>query len=133
MNTQDSDITLTRNVQSKVCSGEELIFTCVTKGSQILAWSSDEYIGSLGVQLEFTLSDTPGFLRASDDNPQTLATLISTDSTMRIMVSTLRIIVSANMAYPSVTCEHRSSGRSQTLAFQYLGMSLCNDNYHNRT
>ena len=127
MNTQDSDITLTRNVQSKVCSGEELTFTCVTRGSLILAWSSDEYIGGLGVQLEFTMSDTPGFLRASDDNPRTLATLISTvtDSTMRnIMVSTLRIIVSDNTSYPSVTCEHRTSGRKETLTFQYLGMYL---------
>jgi hypothetical protein len=106
---------------SKVCPGDAISFTCHTRGSTILDWSSIQYIGELGIQLELTVEDKPGYLRTGN-TVTTIATLLSTDTDNDIIVSTLRIRASANMTYPSVTCAHRDSGRSKMLTFQYLGM-----------
>ena len=92
----------------------------------ILAWISEEYIGTGGVQLEFTTEDTPGFIQTSDTHTDTVATLISSNQRSLTIMSTLQIVVSSNvsMSHPSsVTCEHRTNGTNRTLTFQHLGMS----------
>ena len=41
-----------------LCPGEEVNITCETRGSPILAWTSDEYIEQSGSYLEFTEHST---------------------------------------------------------------------------
>ena len=43
-----------------LCPGEEVTFTCETRGSSVLAWSSDEYIGSSDTRLEIIIFDNVG-------------------------------------------------------------------------
>ena len=121
-----AQVILTESSKTTACPGDELTFKCETRGSMILAWSSEEYIGTGGVQLEFTTEDTPGFIQTSDTHPDTVATLISSDQRLLNIISTLQIVVSSNvsMSHPSsVTCEHRTSGTNRMLTFQHLGMS----------
>ena len=102
----------------RVCPGDMIVFTCITRGSTIQDWNSTQYIQGSGI-IEFTVTDIPGFLRSSDT---TIATLISTSTDDNIIVSTLRIRAESDMTHPSVTCTNRNNGRSKTLSFQYLGM-----------
>lgn len=59
-----------------VCSGSVLTFTCETRGSPIIAWSSDVYIGEGGAQLGFAAgANNPGDTRISSIIQDTVATL----------------------------------------------------------
>ena len=100
----------------RVCPGDMIVFTCTTRGSRVQDWNSTQYIQGI---LEFTVDDTPGFLRNSH---ATIAELIFTSTDNNIIVSELRIRAEGNMTFPSVTCTNRNTGRSKTLSFQYLGM-----------
>ena len=58
-----------------VCSGV-INFTCETRGSPIIAWSSDVYIGEGGAQLGFAAgANNPGDTRISSIIQDTVATL----------------------------------------------------------
>ena len=46
-----------------LCPGEEVNITCETRGSPVLAWASEEYIGP-AAQLEFRSIDIIGVTRA---------------------------------------------------------------------
>ena len=106
-----------------VCPGDEINIICEIKGSRILGWSSDQYIGTGGVQLEFTTSDSAGFQRRSPVNPNAVATLTSSDSVRRIITSTLHIIVvSSDVSNSSIACDHRNNGTATVLTLYYLGM-----------
>ena len=37
----------------QMCPGDQIVFTCAMNGSTSLAWSSYDYIGQGGIQLEF--------------------------------------------------------------------------------
>lgn len=119
-----SQIMLTSSLvnNAKVCPGDEIIFTCETRGSSILAWSSAQYIGGGGVQFEFTTDDTPGLVEQSRINADVIATLTSTDAQSQTISSTLRIVASSDVSAPSVTCLHRTDQINKTSRFQYLGM-----------
>ena len=106
-----------------VCPGDEINIICEIEGSPILGWSSDQYIGTGGVQLEFTTSDSAGFQRRSAVNPNTVATLTSADSIRRILTSTLHtIIVPSDVLNSSIACDHRNNGTATVLTLYYLGM-----------
>ena len=60
----------------RVCPGEIITFTCVTRGSLITAWLSEEYIGAGGVRVEFAAVDIGESVQI-DQN--TLAMLISAE------------------------------------------------------
>ena len=55
-----------------VCPGENITFYCTVNLSQTLFWSSDEYIGPDGEQLEFSNHSTIGVRVNSTVNPDTL-------------------------------------------------------------
>ena len=106
----------------RACLGREVNFTCMTNGSLVMVWSSDEYIGINGAELEFTSADGVGSTMRSSTNPSTVATLVSINGT-RVTESVLSITV-LDFPTASVTCSDVGWGTS-TITFRPLGMWLC--------
>lgn len=95
-------------------------FTCVTRGSSVLAWSSDDYIG-VGVRLEFLSILSLGTTMQSFVNPGTVAILInvSMENGETVLESTLRITASSQFSSSSVSC-HNISGGINSTTFQII-------------
>ena len=111
---------LTGPTPNRPCPGEVLTFTCVTRGSPIIAWRSDDYIGT--TQLEFAAVDSIG---ATDGNQNTaIATLTGKNfiDGVIVLTSKLRITTSSTFPTSSVSCVHIGSGAVNTTSFQVLGM-----------
>ena len=78
--------TLSSNLTGEpLCPGEIVIFTCETRGSAILAWTSDEYIESDGTRMELATFNDVGDTRTSPINSNTVATLIDKTNEMELM------------------------------------------------
>ena len=59
--------------------GEIVTFTCVTRNSGTIAWTSNDYIGTGGNRLELIAADPPGATRLATTGLAN-ATLISVDT-----------------------------------------------------
>ena len=107
-----------------LCPGEEINITCETRGSPIIAWTSDEYIERGGTQLQLAIFNNVGETRTSPINGNTVATLISNTIEGGVMVlqSQLRIIASADA---TVTCINVAAEKSSTISIQLLGNHYC--------
>ena len=106
-----------------VCPGM-VSFTCETRGSEILAWFSDQYIGEGGLQLQFAAGDSVvGEIRKSGSIVQTVATLTNStvDNGVQVLVSTLNITVVPNSPGGSVTCMHVGDGTTHSVNFDVIG------------
>ena len=99
-----------------------ITFTCETMGSQILAWSNDDYIGE-GIQLEFTFIDRQ---ESTLSLGNTIATLVSVknESGQTVLTSTLQITVSSQFLTSSVTCHDIGSGAMNSTTFHVAGEKL---------
>ena len=111
----------------RVCPGDAITFTCVTNGSAILAWNSDDYIGQGGVQLEFPSHRNPGRIERNPASPiGTQAVLISKEieenETQGILESQLNIIVTSDYPNPTINCLHVDTGNQEATSFKLLGM-----------
>ena len=105
-----------------VCAGE-VIFTCATMDSSIIAWSSREYINSGNIPLTFAAElHDEGDMRNSTFNQNTFATLITdrVENGVQVLVSRLRIVASLDSPTASVTCTH-GNGTTDTQNFQVIG------------
>ena len=116
---------------SLACPGDEIIFICETRGSSIIAWGSDEYIGPGGAQLQFAEVSSASDVRRGIGN--TIATLTDNriESGVRVLTSTLRVIASSMYPNPSVTCIHIDDETSRTANFNVIG-KLIIDHVHLR-
>ena len=87
------------------CPGDTLDFICETRDSNILAWSSDEYIGP-SILLEFTSNDNIGSLKSIGPNTTAVLTHIDEEGTVLLITSNLSIIVLPSIDHQdhSVTC-----------------------------
>lgn len=106
---QDMYIHLSSTVPSEgvLCPEEEVIFTCVIRGSSIIAWKSDEYIG-VNQLLEFSIADEIGANHNSSKlNVVAHAILVNKTNDGRVMVlkSQLHITISNAFIDFSVTCD----------------------------
>ena len=116
-----------------VCSGI-VSFTCETRGSFAIAWSSDDYIGPGGTQLLFAAGVNPvGDTRSSGIIPETVANL--TNNTIKdgvqVLVSILTINVAQNSPGGSVTCMHVGDGTMETIDFnEVIGKIKFDNNYY---
>ena len=84
----------------KVCPGDVHTFTCETRGSNTLAWESEEYIGRGGLRLSnFSLVSQPGHTEDSAINPNVSARLIVNNviNGVRVLKSELSIVVSPDI------------------------------------
>jgi hypothetical protein len=101
-----------------------IIFTCTTRGSPILEWFSEQYIGTGRDRLQIssendrnTSSITPG--------PDAVATRINItrDDGIVVIVSELRII--ASILYPNATIScSNGSPKNVNMTFQTIGESF---------
>ena len=103
-------------VNKEVCPGERIIFTCVVHGL-VLAWSSEEYIGSGGTQIEFAIIDK---INKTIPRLNAIAKLvnISESGGAPVIESQLEIISSAA---GSVVCHDVSAGTLQSIHFNVIG------------
>ena len=106
----------------RACPGAQTNFTCITSGSLVMAWRSNEYVGPNGAELEFTSADGVGSMMTSTINPEsdTVATLVRINGT-RVIESLLSITVLDVYQTASVTCSNVGQGVS-TITFTLLGM-----------
>ena len=108
------------------CLGSRVTFTCVTRGSGGIAWTSDTYIGPNGAQLAFVADfDNQGDTQTSPSNADTVATLTrkQEDQGVTVLESTLSINPLPDPQNASVTCIHTASGQRDTISFQVIGKS----------
>ena len=111
-----SDISTGENV----CPGDIVVFTCTTRGSAIISWTGDDYVGD---QIGFNTANMVGDTRQGSTNLNTVATLINnTFDTTPVLVSQLQITVSTVSSNQSVICIHNSDGIRETVTFQVIGM-----------
>ena len=121
---------LTGSPIGKVCPGQQLTFTCVTNGTSSHAWSSDEYIGEGGIQLEFAAFHSPGHILSnsvSESDLGTFAQLITVENkTQGVLKSRLQITVSADFPAPNISCLNVDNGPGLTnsTTFQLLGTCI---------
>ena len=109
------------------CLGSRVTFTCVTRESGGISWTSDAYIGPNGAQLIFEAEfDNPGDVRVSASNANTVATLTreQEDQGETVLESTLSINPLPDPRTASVTCVHIDSGQRNTITFQVIGKSI---------
>ena len=103
--------------------GETVTFTCMTRGSNIIAWSSDEYTGLDGNRLEFIPVDVEG---ATQRVGQTVATLINVSRVEGevILVSQLQISVLFMFQVSSITCHGLDNDAVNTISFLTAGTKI---------
>jgi hypothetical protein len=101
------------------CPGREVVITCATNTSLVVAWSSDEYIGTGGLQLEVTSIDSVGTRIQSTINPSAFAELTMKTGGL-VTESQLHILVSRDIPMTTVTCSDVSSGFTSYLSFELL-------------
>ena len=111
------------NTDRLVCSGERVIFTCITRGSPILEWFSEEYIGTGGDRLQI--------LSGSDRNtssitPDVVAVRINVtnDNGITVIISELRIIASIKYPRATVSCSNGDQRLKQNITFRIFGKSI---------
>ena len=108
---------------SFACPGE-VVFTCEIRGSQALAWSSDQYIGTGGSQIIFAAyTHNESTVRRSLTVPTTFAILtVNINQTQNMTLkSELHIFVLPNSPPASVTCHHIGDYLDNTTNFQIIG------------
>ena len=107
-----------------LCPGDIVTFTCETRGSPIIAWTSEEYIERGATQLDFATFNSIGTEEISPVNPNTVATLINNtiEDGVQVLVSQLRIIVSATFSTSTVTCIDIGTGTINPIMIQLLRM-----------
>ena len=124
MPAQELNCTLSQGYYA--CPGERLIFTCLMRGSQVLAWSSEEYIGR-DQQIEFLSIDRTGTTRQSPIDPNNIASLINIsreNGTLAITCNlSITVLQSINHQGHSVACINVGLGTETVTTFYLAGKS----------
>ena len=111
-------LTSTLNGRSIAYPQEVVVFTCVTRGASVLAWSSDEFIGE-DIQLQFTSLDRQGSIIHGET---AFASLVSVTIENEIVLkSTLQITASSQFPTSSVACRHIDGARINSITFSIAG------------
>ena len=110
------------------CPGEEILFECVTIGSQILAWMSEDYIGQ-GTALNLThISRTGAPAEALHSETSAMLMDVSIDKGSSKLTAMLKITVleSIKEKTHSVACLNIDVGTNTTVSFGVDGMYFHN-------
>lgn len=94
--------------------GVEVVISCVTTQSAVIAWSSAEYIGD-GLRLEYSVFNATGSISNSSKESETFANLTSVGKF--ILESQLHIVVSANYPRFNVTCHNPANDEVERITF----------------
>ena len=112
----------TLNADRVAVSQQQVVFTCVTRGSPILEWSSEEYIGTGGVELQFPSINCIGVNKTGHTDPNTVATCLSVSQTGETVIqSQLIIIASVDHPQATVTCSNNGHGTTKSITFTTIG------------
>jgi hypothetical protein len=104
-------------------TNENVVFTCVTRGSNSMGWTSEQYIGTGGRRLEFVLVDPAGSTMPVGGNSPTVAELVSTSDSDRVIVSQLRITIqTSTFPIASVQCHDIGADTNTSIRFHLAGM-----------
>jgi hypothetical protein len=88
-------ITCAMNATYHKCIQDTLTVNCSVNGTRLI-WSSEEYIGTGGNNIEYGLIDGTGLIIRSSEYNTTTAELLRVDSINNILESNLNITVSTN-------------------------------------
>ena len=113
--------TMLNSSTQQVCPGGTIVFTCTTTGSLVLAWTSEEYIGS-GRQLDIRSVDPIGTTVSSTINSDTVANLTAFDNDGIILKSMLRIRTGSTTPSVSVSCLNVGDGGINSSTIPLAGM-----------
>ena len=116
-------LTSTLDDGSVAYPGREIIFTCMTRGSLVLEWFSDEYIGTGGSGISLLSVNCLNSNVTSDAHPSTRATCVSvtTENDVIVIESRLYVTVSAIQQTATVTCTNDGLGSRDTITFHTAG------------
>ena len=121
------DVTLTTSLsKDKIAIFEQPItFTCVTRGSGILEWSSPEYIGEEGITIQLVSVNCVG-TNTSSSNELAVATCknVINDYGSEIIESELYIKASELFSMSTVTCINNARGSLDSIQFQAVDGKL---------
>lgn len=111
------------NVDQLACPDDLVIFTCTTRGTPILEWFSEEYIGTGGDRLQI-LSESAR--NTSSITPDAVAVRISVsrENGVTVIVSELRIIASTKYPTATVSCSNGDLRFIQNITFRTFGKTL---------
>ena len=95
---------------------QEVVFTCITRHSDVLQWSSNEYISSEGRSIQIYHNST---LWKGVSGGNACAMLVSTtiENGVIVMVSELRITVSTQYPTATVQCDDNDHRSKQNITF----------------
>ena len=95
------------------CSGDQITFECETRGSSIISWASDEYIGQGDTLLQFSSADLAMTERCGVNDTKAILTANRIENEVQVLVSTLRVTATSMHPTPSVICIHGDESRSK--------------------
>ena len=100
-----------------------VIFTCITRGSPTLAWSSNDYIGS-GLLVEFLSINDQGETRSYNNGTIATLTYKRVDGSVFVLESTLRIQASRMYPTSTVSCHNVGQDSRDDITFHVLGKKI---------
>ena len=105
------------------CSGDQITFECETRGSSIISWASDEYIGRGDTLLQFSSADLAMTERCGVNDTKAILTAKRIENGMQVLVSTLHVTATSMHPTPSVICIHGDESRSKA-NFSVIGKHI---------
>lgn len=111
---------------------QNVTFTCTTRGSLILEWYSDHYIGTGGERLQLLSLTCFGTDVRSNINPNAVATCtdVYEENGETVIVSELRITVSEQFPTSTITCTYNGEGSRASTTFQLVEGNNYNLQYY---
>jgi hypothetical protein len=108
------------NADRLACPGDVITFTCITRGSPILEWFSEEYIGTGRDRLQILSESTRN---TSSITPDAVAIRINVTSVsgVTVIVSELRITASTKYPTATVSCSNGDQSLLQNITFRIFG------------
>ena len=107
-------MTSTLNAARVALPLERIIFTCTTSGTSIQEWYSDEYITGGDDRIQLHAGRRNGTGRAAS---AMIVSISSDENGLRVIVSELYIIVSAQYPMPTVSCGNNGQGMRENITF----------------
>ena len=100
---------------------QPLVFMCVTRGSGILEWKSNEYIGT-GNVLQLLSINCIG-RNVSNSNNLAVGTCksVTFDNGTEVIESELYIVASLRFPVSTITCRNNGVGTSEEISFNTTG------------
>ena len=110
---------------------QRVIFNCVTRGSGVHDWSSNEYIDQHGIPMQIlSLDQAQESVKPtipSNSNHDTVGKRVNLtdDNGVIVIESELRITVSMQFPNATVTCGVNGGGTAKEITFSTIGKNLC--------